>query len=285
MSLVEGKNCLITGATSGIGRSTALALSKMGANIFFIARNADKAEELREEIKEISGKSPHVIIGDLSSLKQIKKVAEEYKYLNEPIDILLNNAGIMNTERRVTEDGLEEVFAVNHLAYFLLTNLLIDEVLRSSVKRVVNVSSDAHRFLKSINFDDLQSEKEFKMFTVYGQSKLANILFTKKLSTLYQDRGLTTNCLHPGFVSTSIGTQNQNRPFLARLIKWVSPLIGKTSDKGAETSIYLCSSEEVSSISGEYFIDCKKAPITKAAESKEDAEKLWQISLELTGLN
>ena len=141
MSLVEGKNCLITGATSGIGRSTALALSKMGANIFFIARNAYKAEELRKEIKEISGKSPHVIIKDLSSLKQIKKAAEEYKYLNEPIDILLNNAGIMNTERRVTEDGLEEVFAVNHLAYFLLTNLLIDEVLRSSIKRVVNVSS------------------------------------------------------------------------------------------------------------------------------------------------
>jgi NAD(P)-dependent dehydrogenase (short-subunit alcohol dehydrogenase family) len=123
------------------------------------------------------------------------------------------------------------------------------------------------------------------MFTAYGQSKLANILFTKKLSSLYQDRGLTANCLHPGFVSTSIGTQNQNRPFLARLIKWVSPFIGKTSDKGAETSIYLCSSEEVSSTSGEYFIDCKKAPITKAAESKEDAEKLWQISLELTGLN
>ena len=285
MSLVEGKNCLITGATSGIGRSTALALSEMGANIFFIARNQKKAEELSEGIEKVSGKSPNAIIADLSSFKQIERAAEEYKSLNKPIDVLLNNAGIMNTERRVTEDGLEEVFAVNHLAYFLLTNLLIEKILESGLKRVVNVSSDAHRFLKSMNFDDLHSEKEFKMFTAYGQSKLANILFTKKLSTLYQDKGLTTNCLHPGFVSTSIGTQNKNRPFLAHLIKWISPLIGKTSDKGAETSIYLCSSEEVSNTSGEYFIDCKKAPITKGAESKEDAERLWKISLELTGLN
>ena len=283
MSLVEGKNCLITGATSGIGRSTALALSKMGANIFFIARNADKAEELREEIKEISGKSPHVIIGDLSSLKQIKKVAEEYKYLNEPIDILLNNAGIMNTERRVTEDGLEEVFAVNHLAYFLLTNLLIDEVLRSSVKRVVNVSSDAHRFLKSINFDDLQSEKEFKMFTVYGQSKLANILFTKKLSTLYQDRGLTTNCLHPGFVSTSIGKQNKS--IIGNLLFNLARPFARTSKKGAETSIYLCSSPEVSDISGEYFFDCKIKETSEGAKNLSDADKLWKISSDLTGIS
>ena len=284
MSLVEGKNCLITGATSGIGRSTALALSEMGANIFFIARNQQKAEELTEEVERVSGKSPNAIIADLSSFKQIERAAEEFKSLNKPIDVLLNNAGIMNTERRVTEDGLEEVFAVNHLAYFLLTNLLIEKILESGLKRVVNVSSDAHRFLKSMNFDDLQSEKEFKMFAAYGQSKLANILFTKKLSSLYQEEGLTTNCLHPGFVSTSIGAQNKNLAFFARLIRWVSPLIAKPSDKGAETSIYLCSSEEVSSTSGEYFIDCKKAPITKAAESKEDAEKLWQISLELTGL-
>ena len=285
MSLVEGKNCLITGATSGIGRSTALALCKMGANIFFIARNPQKAKELTEEIERVSGKSPYSIIADLSSFKQIEKAAEEYKSLNKPIDVLLNNAGIMNTERRVTEDGLEEVFAVNHLAYFLLTNLLIEKILESSLKRVVNVSSDAHRFLKSMNFDDLQSEKEFKMFAAYGQSKLANILFTKKLSSLYQEQGLTTNCLHPGFVSTSIGAQNENLAFFARLIRWVSPLIAKPSDKGAETSIYLCSSEEVSSISGDYFIDCKKAKITKGAKSKEDAERLWKISLELTGLN
>ena len=285
MSLVEGKNCLITGATSGIGRSTALALSKMGANIFFIARNPHKAEELGKEIEEISGKVPHAIIADLSSFKQINRAAKEYKSLNEPIDVLLNNAGIMNTERRVTEDGLEEVFAVNHLAYFLLTNLLIDEVLTSKLKRVVNVSSDAHRFLKSMNFDDLQSEEEFKMFVAYGQSKLANILFTKKLSYLYEKKGLTANCLHPGFVSTSIGAQNKNVTFFASLIKWISPLIAKSSEKGAKTSIYLCSSEEVSTISGEYFIDCKKSKITQGARSKEDAEKLWKISSELTGFN
>ncbi len=285
MSLVKGKNCLITGATSGIGRSTALALSEMGANIFFIARNPQKAEELKKEIERESGKSAHSIIADLSSFKQIEKAAEEYKSLNKPIDVLLNNAGIMNTERRLTEDGLEEVFAVNHLAYFLLTNLLIEQILESDLKRVVNVSSDAHRFLKSMNFDDLQSEKKFKMFVAYGQSKLANILFTKRLSSLYKEKGLTTNCLHPGFVSTSIGAQNENFALFANLIRWISPLFAKPSDKGAETSIYLCSSEEVSSTSGEYFIDCKKAGLTEGAKSTEDAEKLWKISLELTGFN
>ena len=179
MSLIEGKNCLITGATSGIGRSTALALSEMGANIFFIARNAQKAEELKKEIERESGKSAHSIIADRSSFKQIEKAAEEYKSLNKPIDVLLNNAGIMNTERRLTEDGLEEVFAVNHLAYFLLTNLLIEQILESDLKRVVNVSSDAHRFLKSMNFDDLQSEKKFKMFVAYGQSKLATFFLLR----------------------------------------------------------------------------------------------------------
>lgn len=285
MSLLSEKNCLITGATSGIGKSTALALSKMGANIFFIARNINKSEELKNEITKISGKEPYAIIADLSSQNQVKQAAAEFKSLNKPLDVLLNNAGIMNTERRETEEGLEEVFSVNHLAYFTLTHLLIDEILKSSLKRVINVSSDAHRFLKSINFNDLQSENEYKMFIAYGQSKLANILFTKKLSSLYKQKGLTTNCLHPGFVSTSIGSQNENKPFFPWLIKLVSPLIAKTSDKGAETSIYLCSSEEVSNISGEYFIDCKKARTTKGANNAEDADKLWQISLQLSGLN
>lgn len=285
MSLLSEKNCLVTGATSGIGKSTAIALSEMGANIFYIARNINKSEELKNEIKKISGKEPYAIIADLSSQNQVKKAAAEFKSLNKPLDVLLNNAGIMNTERRETEEGLEEVFSVNHLAYFTLTNLLIDEILKSSLKRVVNVSSDAHRFLKSINFNDLQSEKDYKMFIAYGQSKLANILFTKKLSSLYEHKGLTTNCLHPGFVSTSIGSQNENKPFFPWLIKLVSPFIAKTSDKGAETSIYLCSSEEVSNISGEYFIDCKKARTTSGARSEEDADKLWQISLQLSGLN
>ncbi len=282
---MEGKNCLITGATSGIGRSAALALSKIGANIYFIARDRNKAEILKKEIFDNSGKESHEIIADLSSLKQIKQAAEDFKSLDVSLDVLLNNAGIMNTERKITEDGFEEVFAVNHLAYFSLTCLLLDKILTGQTKRVINVSSDAHRFVKSVNFEDLHSEKEYKMFKVYGQSKLANILFTKKLATLYKDKGLTTNCLHPGFVSTSIGSQNKNSPFLVWLIQFASPIFAKKSEKGAETSVYLCSSEEVANVTGEYFIDCKRAPITKGAQSLEDADRLWNISSELTGLS
>ena len=283
MKEMEGKNCLITGATSGIGRATALALSKMGANIFFIARNPHKAEELRKEIKEISSKDPHVIVADLSSLKQIKRAAEEYKYLNKPIDVLLNNAGIMSLNRNVTVDGFEEVFAVNHLAYFSLTLRLLDRILESSSARIVNVASGAHSFVNRMNLDDLNSENSFKTMQVYGQSKLANILFTKKLSKLIQNKGVTVNCLHPGFVSTSIGTQNKS--IIGNLLFNLARPFARTSEKGAETSIYLCSSPEVSGISGEYFFDCQIKETSEGAQNLSDADKLWQISSELTGIS
>ena len=283
--MMKDKNILITGATSGIGRSAAIALSKMGANISFIARSPEKAQELQKEIKLASNLDADSIIADLSSLEQIRQAANEFKKKEKHIDVLLNNAGIMNTERKITVDGFEETFAVNHLAYFLLTNLLIDEILSGTDKRVVNVSSDAHKFINRINFEDLQWEESYKMFKAYGQSKLANILFTRKLSQLYENQGLTTNCLHPGFVSTSIGTQNKNRPFFASLIKLASPIFAKKSDKGAETSVYLCSSKEVENTSGEYFVDCKTAPTTPGAKNMEDADKLWEISKNLCNLN
>ena len=281
---MKDKNILITGATSGIGRSAALALSGMGANITFIARNPQKAEELIKEIRSKNNKEAEVIIADLSSLEQINQAAAVFKSKNKNIDVLLNNAGIMNTERKLTVDGFEETFAVNHLAYFFLTNLLIDEILQGSDKRVVNVSSDGHKFVNRMNFDDIHWEKEYKMFRAYGQSKLGNILFTKQLAHLYKEKGLTSNCLHPGFVSTSIGTQNKVS-FLPFLIKLISPLIAKNSDKGAETSVYLCSSEEVNQTSGKYFIDCKEARTTPGAKNIEDAQRLWDLSLELCSLN
>jgi len=283
MKKMEGKTCLITGATSGIGRSTALALSKMGANIFFIARSPEKAEGLKEEIKVISGKEPRVIIADLSSLKQIKRAAEEYKYLNEPIDVLLNNAGIMSLNRNVTVDGFEEVFAVNHLAYFSLTLRLLDKIVESSPSRIVNIASGAHSIVNRMNFDDLNSENSFKTMRVYGQSKLANILFTKKLSNLIKNTGVTVNCLHPGFVSTSIGKQNKS--IIGNLLFNLARPFARTSKKGAETSIYLCSSPEVSDISGEYFFDCKIKETSEGAKNLSDADKLWKISSDLTGIS
>ena len=224
-----------------------------------------------------------MIIADLSSQDQVKKAAEQFLSLDKPLDILLNNAGIMNRERNETVDGLEEVFSVNHLAYFTFTLMLSDKLKQTEGSRIINVASGAHQFVKNMNFDDLQSKENYKPMQVYGQSKLANILFTKALSTKLSDFGVTVNCLHPGFVSTGIGSNN-NKTLWTFLMFLAKPFARKT-DKGAETSIYLCSSPEVENISGEYFVDCKIEKISEAAKSTEQSESLWKISTELTGID
>ena len=255
----------------------------MGAEICFIARNPEKAEDLNKEILNLTDKEPYCIIADLSSLEEIERAASEFINSKKYLHILLNNAGIVNTERKVTVDGIEEVFAVNHLSYFALTLRLLDKLKASAPARVVNVSSAAHKFVKKINFDDINSENSYQTFSVYGQSKLANILFTKKLAALLKESKITVNCLHPGWVSTSLGQQN-DRTFLASLMSFFSPLLAKNSLKGAETSIYLCSSDKVSKISGKYFADCKIKSISEGAKDKKDEEALWDLSLQLTKL-
>ena len=278
---LENKVCLITGATNGIGEEAAKELNKMGAEIVFVARNEGKGEQLKAELKEATGKEPTMILANLSSQAEVKSAAEKFLSMEKPLDILLNNAGIMNRERNITEDGLEEVFSVNHLAYFTFTLMLIDKLKSTEGSRVVNVASGAHQFVKEMNFGDLQSEKVFKPMQVYGQSKLANILFTKSLANKLADHGVTVNCLHPGFVSTGIGSNNKG--IWNILMSLARPFARKT-DKGAETSVYLCSSPEVKDISGEYFVDCKIEKVSDAAKSSDQAEKLWKISSELTGL-
>ena len=278
---LENKVCLITGATNGIGEEAAKELNKMGAEIVFVARNEGKGEQLKAELKEATGKEPTMILANLSSQAEVKSAAEKFLSMEKPLDILLNNAGIMNRERNITEDGLEEVFSVNHLAYFTFTLMLIDKLKSTKGSRVVNVASGAHQFVKEMNFGDLQSEKVFKPMQVYGQSKLANILFTKSLANKLADHGVTVNCLHPGFVSTGIGSNNKG--IWNILMSLARPFARKT-DKGAETSVYLCSSPEVKDISGEYFVDCKIEKVSDAAKSSDQAEKLWKISSELTGL-
>ena len=280
---LENKVCLITGATNGIGEESAKELNKMGAEIIFIARNEEKGNKLKEELLKDSGREATMIIADLSSQDQVKKAAEKFLALNKPLDILLNNAGIMNQERNETVDGLEEVFSVNHLAYFTFTLMLAEKLKQTQNSRVINVASGAHQFVKNMNFEDLQSKDNYKPMQVYGQSKLANILFTKSLSTKLSDFGVTVNCLHPGFVSTGIGSNN-NKTLWSFLMFLAKPFARKT-DKGAETSIYLCSSSEVKNISGEYFVDCKIEKISDAAKSSEQAESLWKISSELTGID
>ena len=278
---LENKVCLITGATNGIGEEAAKELNKMGAEIVFVARNEEKGEQLKAELKEATGKEPTMILANLSSQAEVKSAAEKFLSMEKPLDILLNNAGIMNRERNITEDGLEEVFSVNHLAYFTFTLMLIDKLKNTEGSRVVNVASGAHQFVKEMNFEDLQSEKVFKPMQVYGQSKLANILFTKSLANKLADHGVTVNCLHPGFVSTGIGSNNKG--IWNILMSLARPFARKT-DKGAETSVYLCVSPEVKDISGEYFVDCKIEKVSDAAKSSDQADKLWKISSELTGL-
>ena len=279
---IKNKNILITGATSGIGRSTVLALSSMGASVTFIARNKDKAEILLKELNTKSQNEAAYILADLSSQKEVKSAAKEYLKMNRPLDILINNAGLINLKRRETIDGFEETFAVNPLAYFSLTNLLIDKLKESESARIINISSGAHQFVKRMNFDDIQSEKNYKPFKVYSYSKLANILFTRKLSEILKDDNITVNCLHPGVVATGFASQNDSK-FQKFLFKLSKPFM-RSSNKGAETSIYLSSSDDVSDVSGKYFYNSKVSKISSGASNEEDTERLWRISMELTEL-
>ena len=278
---IKNKNVLITGATSGIGEATAIDLAKKGANIFFIARNNLKAQNLSDKIEFISGKRPKFFIADLASLKNIKESALEFISLDIPLHVLLNNAGLINNNRKETVEGFEEVFSINHLAYFYLTHLLLDKLKEGTPSRIINVSSGAHAFVKGFNFDDVNSLKEYKPFKVYGYSKLANILFTKKLSQVLENENIIVNCLHPGVVGTGFG---QNNGVFSKILFNLSKPFMRSSEKGAETSIYLCSSPDVSDVSGQYFYNCKIAKTTTWANNQEDADRLWNLSKELTGI-
>ena len=278
---IKNKNVLITGATSGIGEATAIDLAKKGANIFFIARNNLKAQNLSDKIEFISGKRPKFFIADLASLKNIKESALEFISLDIPLHVLLNNAGLINNNRKETVDGFEEVFSINHLAYFYLTHLLLEKLKEGTPSRIINVSSGAHAFVKGFNFDDVNSLKEYKPFKVYGYSKLANILFTKKLSQVLENENIIVNCLHPGVVGTGFG---QNNGIFSKILFNLSKPFMRSSEKGAETSIYLCSSPEVSDLSGQYFYNCKIAKTSTWANNQEDADRLWNLSKELTGI-
>lgn len=278
---IKNKNVLITGATSGIGEATAIDLAKKGANIFFIARNNLKAQNLSDKIEFISGKRPKFFIADLASLKNIKESALEFISLDIPLHVLLNNAGLINNNRKETVDGFEEVFSINHLAYFYLTHLLLEKLKEGTPSRIINVSSGAHAFVKGFNFDDVNSLKEYKPFKVYGYSKLANILFTKKLSQVLENENIIVNCLHPGVVGTGFG---QNNGIFSKILFNLSKPFMRSSEKGAETSIYLCSSPDVSDVSGQYFYNCKIAKTTSWANNQEDADRLWDLSKELTGI-
>ena len=283
MGVMNGKVCLITGATAGIGYVTALELARLGASVTFLGRSQQKCEASLKAIQEQTG-NPHVeyLLADLSSQAQIRSAAEQFHARHDHLDVLVNNAGGFNLTRKLSVDGIEMTFAVNHLAYFLLTLLLLDALKSSPSARVINVSSGSH-YGEHLEFNDLQLKRFYNPMQAYGRSKLANILFTYELARRLQGTKVTSNALTPGMVATEIWTK-VNR-FLTPLISPVIRRIGQTPLEGAQTSIYLATSPDVESVSGMYYAN--KQPVKSSAVSydQEAARRLWDISLELLGLD
>ncbi len=283
MNELAGKTCLVTGATNGIGRVSARALAKLGARLFLVARDPKRADEARAEIlRETPGADVRIILADLSSQADVRRAAAEFLATGEPLHVLLNNAGVTQLTRSETVDGIETTFAVNHLAYFLLTLLLLERIRASAPARIVNVASDAHRFGGPLDFDDLGSQKRFSWMAVYGRSKLANILFTRELARRLEGTGVTANCLHPGAVRTGLG-QNNDAPFMKLLVKLVQPFF-RSPEKGAETSIWACSAPELAKVSGRYFSDRKERQPNALALDDAAARRLWDVSARLVNL-
>lgn len=281
---MQNKVCIITGATSGIGKATAIGLAKKGASVVIIGRDQQLGENARNEIKSKSG-NPKVdlLLADLSSQGEIRKLAEDIKSRYPLLHVLINNAGIGSIKRSVTKDGIERVFAVNYLAPFLLTNLLLEKLKSSAPARLVNVAGDFHR-KATIQFGDLMSENEYDGTRANNQAKLALILFTYELARRLDGTGVTANCLHPGAVATDGPLKDPNLSSFSRFMYKVVRLFFATLEKGAQTSIYLSSSPDVEKVTGKYFI--RKTPVTSSPESydREIAQRLWKISEELTGL-
>jgi len=275
-----GKVCMVTGASSGIGKVTALELARMGATVVMVCRNQAKAEPVLAEIRQVTGNSAvELMLADMSSQASIRALASAFKQKHDRLHVLVNNAGAIMFERKLTVDGMESTFATNHLGGFLLTNLLLDELKAAAPARVVGVSSGAHPF-GHIDFDDLQGERKWSVWRAYSDSKLANVLFTAELARRLAGRGVTANCLHPGIVRSNIVGNSPLVRGLIKLFGWIAV----TPEQGAETSIYLASSPEVEGISGEYFIRKKVARMSREAADPAVARRLWEVSEKLTGL-
>jgi NAD(P)-dependent dehydrogenase (short-subunit alcohol dehydrogenase family) len=278
---MDGKVCLITGATSGIGKATAMGLADMGASVVMVGRDRDRGEAALAEIKEGSpNASVDLMLADLSSQEEIRRLADEFKETYPRLDVLINNAGVIRSKRVTTVDGIEMTFAVNHLAYFLLTNLLLDVLKASAPSRIVNVASGEQRN-GTIDFDDLQGEKGYKTAKAYGQSKLATVLFTYELARRLEGTGVSANCLHPGVVGTNLGSGVSG--VFGFTVRALTPLM-KSPEKGAETSIYLASSPEVEGLSGRYFVKKAEARSSDASHDERLARRLWEVSAELAHL-
>jgi NAD(P)-dependent dehydrogenase (short-subunit alcohol dehydrogenase family) len=278
---VRGKVCLITGATSGIGLVTTRELARDGAHVVLVGRDRAKCAAVVARIRAETGNTQvESLLADLSSQQQVRQLARQFREQHPRLDVLVNNAGAIWMKRLLTVDGLEMTFAVNHLAYFLLTQLLLDTLKSSTPARIVNVSSGAHR-KGTMDFDNLQGERHYSGWQAYCRSKLENLLFTYELARRLEGTGVTVNALHPGWVATGFAGNNG---WKGRLWQWAARCFAISPEQGARTVLYLARSPDVSGVSGQYFYRERAVPSTPASHDETAARRLWQVSLELTGL-
>jgi NAD(P)-dependent dehydrogenase (short-subunit alcohol dehydrogenase family) len=279
---MKGKTIVITGGTSGIGQVAAETLAKMGARIILIARDKSRADAT---LANLSGVAPGIahcaFFADLTRLAEMKRVAAQIADQESSIDVLINNAGAVFSRRRLTEDGLEYTFALNQMAYFVVTEGLRERLLAAKTARIINTASAAHQGA-GLDFDDLQSKGSFGAIKAYGRSKLCNILFTRELARRLRGTGVTANCLHPGFVATRFADQSGG---LISYVTWLAKFFAISPAEGAKTIVYLASSPQVAEMTGEYFYKCRPVKPSPEAQDDRSALLLWERSRDLAAVD
>jgi len=278
---MTGRVCVVTGASRGIGKASAEALASLGACLVLVCRQQADGDKVASEIADRHPAGVDVVAADLSSQTEIRRAAAQIRQRHPAVHVLINNAGVFTHRRELTVDGLEQQFAVNHLAYFLFTNLLLDRLRAAAPSRIINVASGAHSG-SQLDFSDLQGERRYDGNRAYSQSKLANILFTYELARRLRGTGVTANCLHPGVIATKLLANYMGVPAAGGT---PARTFGAKPEKGAETIVYLASSREVEGVSGKYFVN--KRAVTSSRESYDEAaaRRLWEVSEGLTGIS
>jgi len=279
---LAGKNALVTGPTSGIGRGTALALAEAGARLILVARNPGKCAEVAKEIVEAGGETPVTIIADLSLLDEAKRAADEILATGLPIHMLINNAGLVNQRRKVTSEGLEQTMAVNYFAPFVLTLKLLPSVMRAPGARIVNVTSNSYA-IGRLKFDDLAFERFYWPLGPYSASKLGNIYFTRELARRLEGADVTVNAVHPGLIFTNLGLGNNPGP-AKKLLGPIWSLFSRDESEGHRGPVYAATAAELEGVTGEYIADCQVAKLKPIGLREAPAKRLWEISEELTGV-
>lgn len=278
---MTGRVCVVTGATRGIGRATAEGLGTLGATLVLVCRRREDGEAVAAGIaKQGKGPAPEVVQADLSGMAAVRNAAGEILRRHDAVHVLVNNAGVVPRQREVTEDGLETQFAVNHLAPFLLTHLLLPALRKAAPSRVVTVSSTTHHGAL-VDFDDLQSERDYDSAAVYAVTKLMNVLFTYELARRLRGTGVTANCLHPGAVATRLLADYMRVPLVGGA---VAKAFGATPEQGADTVLYLAASPQVASVTGRYFANRRETRSSPVSYDEATARRLWDVSERLAGL-